>query len=136
MIWDAATGESLSVLQGHVGEIHGLALFPNGKLLASCGRDGTFRLWDIDSGNGLRCVDHDVQDGLVKIARQARHRWEVRSEVGDHLGHVFPLVARDRQGAADGPVQVNRLLLPVTGMVMIGLRCRTASPHRPVFATG
>ncbi len=68
--WDAETGESLNVLPGHIGEISGMALFPNGKLLASCGRDGTFRLSDIESGKSL-AVLKDEGNSVVAAAFSA-----------------------------------------------------------------
>ena len=34
-------------LRGHTGDINGLSFAPDGKRLASCGRDGTVRLWDV-----------------------------------------------------------------------------------------
>src|SRR5205807_1143476 len=46
-LWSTATGKAHGELLGHEGEAVCLALSPDGKLLASGGRDGTARLWDV-----------------------------------------------------------------------------------------
>jgi WD40 repeat protein len=70
-IWDAATGESLRALHDHNAEVYGLALYPNGKLLASCSEDGTFRLWDIESGKSLAVLKHDEGNTVLMAAFSA-----------------------------------------------------------------
>jgi WD40 repeat protein len=45
-IWDLETGKSLN-LQGHTAEVRGLAFAPHEPLLATCGDDGTVRIWDL-----------------------------------------------------------------------------------------
>ncbi len=39
--------------KGHADSVAGLAFLPGGKVLASCGRDGTLRLWNARSGASL-----------------------------------------------------------------------------------
>ena len=49
-IYDAYTGEELNLLLGHKGSVSSIAYFPNEPILASGGRDGTVRLWDVERG--------------------------------------------------------------------------------------
>nr|WP_274388378.1 BTAD domain-containing putative transcriptional regulator [Salsipaludibacter albus] len=49
-IWHAVAGERLASLDGHTGDISGLAFSPDGDLLATSGVDGTVRLWDTEVG--------------------------------------------------------------------------------------
>ncbi|MBP7937523.1 MAG: protein kinase [Phycisphaerae bacterium] len=48
-LWDAATGESRGLLQGHQRFIHALAFSPSSGLLASASADYSIGLWDIAS---------------------------------------------------------------------------------------
>jgi WD40 repeat protein len=53
-LWDAASGKELRRCRGHVLGVHALAFSPDGKLLASGGRDGPVRLWDPGTGTLVR----------------------------------------------------------------------------------
>lgn len=45
-IWDAATGRKVGDLAGHVGPVYGVT-FLGPAWLATCGKDGTVRLWKV-----------------------------------------------------------------------------------------
>ncbi len=46
--WDVATRKITKTLLGHTGDVVGLAVHPNGKLLASASWDHTIRVWTLD----------------------------------------------------------------------------------------
>jgi WD40 repeat protein len=50
VIWDAATGEALQRLKGHIGRVTGADFSPDGTLIVTAGSDGEVLLWD--AGNG------------------------------------------------------------------------------------
>jgi WD40 repeat protein len=44
-LWDPRDGTQLATLLGHNGDMTDLAVAATGDLIASCGIDGTVRLW-------------------------------------------------------------------------------------------
>jgi WD40 repeat protein/serine/threonine protein kinase len=53
VVFDATLGAPQHVLLGHTDRVTSFALSPDGKLLASGGRDHTVRLWDLETGQAL-----------------------------------------------------------------------------------
>jgi WD40 repeat protein len=49
--WDLETGAETTG-KGHMGQVHGLAFSPSAPLLATCGEDGTVRLWHVEKDEG------------------------------------------------------------------------------------
>jgi WD40 repeat protein len=47
-LWDLESGKEMT-WQAHTGQIHGLAFSASAPLLATCGEDGTVRIWDLTS---------------------------------------------------------------------------------------
>ncbi len=57
-LWDIATGDKLTTLDGHTGQVETLHFSPDGNTLVSAGQDGTILLWDWDEIlNGLPVQD-------------------------------------------------------------------------------
>ncbi|MGH3889237.1 MAG: WD40 repeat domain-containing protein, partial [Pseudonocardiaceae bacterium] len=49
-LWDPATGQHRSTLEGHTDWVWGVAFSPDGTQLATASDDGTARLWDPATG--------------------------------------------------------------------------------------
>jgi len=49
MVWDVASGRELFRLQGHIGEIFDVRFSPDGRRLATSGRDATICIWDAEN---------------------------------------------------------------------------------------
>lgn len=56
VIWNLTSGRIKCVLGGHEGPTVGSVFLPENKL-ASAGRDGTIRIWDVSQGLGLRTIN-------------------------------------------------------------------------------
>lgn len=63
-MWDLAGGKTCGPFQGKHGDaICSTAFSPNGKTLASAGKDGTIKLWDADAGAGVRTLQAHAVHG-------------------------------------------------------------------------
>lgn len=95
-LWDAATGEQLRELTGHIGTVRSAVFSADGSMIVSGGDDGTVRAWDL-SGSGHRIlgdqlgVIHGVAispDGrLVAAGLESRRAliWDLRSDLATPL---------------------------------------------------
>jgi WD40 repeat protein/serine/threonine protein kinase len=65
-VWNLDTEHEIA-LEGHTGNIHGLAFSPTEPLLATGGDDGTVRLWDLSTGGaGVRTIGPGPFGGPVR----------------------------------------------------------------------
>ncbi len=60
---DTQTGQELFALQGHTRSVHCVTFSPDGRRLATGGRDGLIKLWDTATGHQLATLY--AQEGLV-----------------------------------------------------------------------
>ncbi|MEZ5347487.1 MAG: serine/threonine-protein kinase [Pyrinomonadaceae bacterium] len=55
-IWDASNGKELISLRGHTGRVRAIAYSPDGKTIATGGRDGVIRLWNAKTGEEFQKI--------------------------------------------------------------------------------
>ena len=90
-LWDVASGKNTAIFrhvpEGRHGNILGMALSPDDKIVASCGSDKTIKLWDTASGKNIATFTSDREpcgivfgpDGktLSAIEKDALRVWDV-----------------------------------------------------------
>jgi len=70
---DQSPGVELDPIQATLNPIEDLAFSPDSKLIASAGRDGTARVWDLASGDELARVSH--QDWVTNVSFSPDGQW-------------------------------------------------------------
>jgi WD40 repeat protein len=86
-IYDMETGQTLTSLPGHSGEIRSLALHPFGSQIASAGSDSMVRLWDFDVVVQTR--DLTGHDGPVWFANFDSEGRRAVSASGDGTARIW-----------------------------------------------
>ena len=56
-VWDVEKGTELRQLNGHTDRVTRLAFAPDGKRAVSVGDDGTVRIWNVEEGKQLWCLE-------------------------------------------------------------------------------
>jgi cytochrome c len=71
-IWNLADGTRIHSLTGHGAKVTAIAVSPDGTLIASAGWDRTVRLWDAESGAGLRTLEHQANVNAVVFSADGK----------------------------------------------------------------
>ncbi|NND17405.1 MAG: c-type cytochrome, partial [Silicimonas sp.] len=96
-IWELTSGKRIHRLEGHKGQVNGLAISPDGRVLASAGWDGSIWLWDVESGAAIaEMTGHESSVSDVAFSRGGEtlysasadgtiRTWDVASATEDRL---------------------------------------------------
>ena len=60
LLYNTKTYDNPEILKGHTGNIWSIAFRPDGKVLASSGRDKTVRLWDVNTRQQIKTFEIDL----------------------------------------------------------------------------
>ncbi len=97
-IREGDTGELLTTLSGHGGEVLGLAFSPDGKRLASVGDDATLRLWHVPGWREVLTLRGPVSwIWSVAFSRDGRR---IATGAGNHRGYGAEVRVWDADRAA------------------------------------
>lgn len=66
--WEAQSGKCLAMRKAHQGVVLTLQISPDGCLLASCGEDGTIKVWNLESTELVRTLRRDRPYERLNIA--------------------------------------------------------------------
>ena len=116
------TGQELGLFKGHWDRVYSVAVWLDGKLVASAGIDNTVRLWEAATGKEIRCMEGGAvqkwvtslafstegrilasarEDGTIRMCQFATGK-EIRSLVG-HEGAVNSIaISPDGRNLASG----------------------------------
>ncbi|HLJ93719.1 MAG TPA: sigma-70 family RNA polymerase sigma factor [Gemmataceae bacterium] len=101
-LWDPRSGQERELTKGHQGPIRGLAVSPNGRLVASASEDGTVHLWEAVTGKQMRCFTGPGEAYAVTFSPDGR---TVASSANDKTVRVWDIatgeVIRQLQGDQD-----------------------------------
>jgi WD40 repeat protein len=104
-VWDAATAEEIRAFKGYNWAICDVAFSPDGRHLASCGGDGTVRICDWTTGDGLAVLEprHTGRVESVAFSRDgkwlASASWDRTVKIWDTGTWTLEHDLRDRTGA-------------------------------------
>lgn len=125
-IYNARTGAEVTLLSGHQEDVSAIAYSPNGKTLASTGRDTTVRLWNPNTSESLATLTG--HGGLVTAVAFSPDGKQLVSGSGDGTVRLWSTQTRQQIWSADTPQKQmldEEQKLPLPGVF------RTNKPTRP-----
>ncbi|MDE0010984.1 MAG: WD40 repeat domain-containing protein [Candidatus Poribacteria bacterium] len=126
-LYDARTGGEIALFSGHKGDVLAIAYAPNGKTLASAGRDETIRLWHSKTGENVAILTG--HGGLVTAVAFSPDGKKLLSGSGDGTVRLWSIQTSKQLWSADTPQKQmldEERKLPLPGVF------RSNTPTRPV----
>jgi WD40 repeat protein len=118
-VWDVASGTERGVMTGHRSSVHGLVFWPDGKTLASAGRDQTIRLWDVENRKLLRTLRGHFR-GLLDLTLLTDQRTLV-SAASDGTVRMWDTGIRREPAQSVLPVPVGQWSFAADGKSVVAL---------------
>jgi WD40 repeat protein len=105
-VWDLATGETKTTLQGHTGSVYAVAVTPDSRYVVSGSYDNTLRVWDLKNGKEILTF---TVDGGMTACIAARDNWTIVA--GDGFGrlHFLRLIEADETKTVIGDTKIQLL---------------------------
>ena len=102
-VWDLATGETKTTLQGHTSWVTAVAVTPDGRHVVSGSADHTLRVWDLKDGKEILTF---TGDGEVSACIAAQDNRTIVA--GDDFGrlHFLRIVEADETKPSPGEVKI------------------------------
>ncbi|KAH8926376.1 WD40 repeat-like protein [Atractiella rhizophila] len=88
-IWDAVTGDQLSILRGHTNFVRAVRFSPDGTKVGSGSDDKTARIWDIATGEYLELKDHEND---VRAVAFSPNGWKFATGSDDKTIRIWNVV--------------------------------------------
>ena len=100
-IYNARTGAEVTLLSGHQGDVLSIAYAPDGKMLASAGRDESIRLWHPKTSQHLATLTG--HGGLVTSLAFSPDGKKLVSGSGDATVRLWSIETRQQLWSEDTP---------------------------------
>ncbi len=127
-LWELASSRLVATLAGHRGPVHELDFHPHGVELASCGEDGTVRIWDVAQARESRSIDSGHDGNPVLTVRYSPDGTRLASGGDDNVACIWDGPSLRQQRVLSGHTRAIRDLC----FAPDGIQLATAGSDRVV----